>query len=197
MSRPRTFDETDTARRAMEVFWEHGYAGAASTTISRRLGLGMGSIYQAYGSKEGLYAAALQQYHERGLAFLRDALASDVSVRAALRAFLTGRLEEALSDPLQRGCLLVNTVGERLPRDSRAAEFARGMQRANTEAIAAALRDAIARGELKPSADADALATYLVTVMNGVMLAAKVTPDRDALSRTIDLALSVIDAQSA
>lgn len=197
MSRPRTFDQTETTRRAMDLFWEQGFAGATSVAIAQRLGLGMGSIYKAYGSKEGLYVAALQQYRERGLRFLREALASNASVRAALRTYLNGRLDEALSDPLQRGCLLVNTIGERLPADSKAAEFARGMQRANTDAIAAALSDAIARGELRGDTDARALAAYLVTVMNGVMVAVKVNPDREGLSRTIDLALSVIDAQRA
>lgn len=181
----------------MDLFWEQGYAGAASATISHHLGLGMGSIYKAYGSKDGLYAAALQQYRDRGLSFLHDALASDVSVCAALRTFLIGRLEEALVDPLQRGCLLVNTIGERLPADSAAADFARGMQRANTTAIADALTGAIENGELRPDTDARALASYLVTVMNGVMVTVKVTADRDDLKRTVDLALSVVEAQRA
>lgn len=197
MSRPRTFDKTEIARRAMDLFWEQGYAGAPSATISQRLGLGMGSIYKAYGSKDGLYAAALQQYRERGLQFLHDALASEESVCGALRTFLIGRLDEALADPLQRGCLMVNTIGERLPADSAAAEFARGMQRANTEALTDALSGAVTRGELRPEADPHALAGYLVTVLNGVMVTVKVAPDRDDLHRTIDLAMSVIDAQRA
>ena len=197
MSRPRTFDEAETARRAMDLFWEEGFSGAASATISERLGLGMGSLYKAYGSKEGLYLAALAQYRERGLAFLHAALAEGGPVRGCLRAFMTGRLEEALADPRRRGCLLVNTIGERLPRDSAVAEFGRGMQDANREAIADALTGAVARGELRPDTDARALASYLVTVMNGVMVSVKVQPDRDDLSRTINLALSVVDAQRA
>lgn len=197
MSRPRTFDENQTARAAMELFWEHGFSGAASATISQHLGLGMGSIYKAYGSKEGLFLAALQQYRERGLAFLHDALASGGPVRDCLHAFMTGRVEEAIADPRQRGCLLVNTIGERLPRDPAAAEFASGMQEANREAIADALAGAVARGELRPGTDTDALASYLVTVMNGLLITVKVRPDRDDLSRTIGLALSVVDAHRA
>ncbi|MBE1876857.1 TetR/AcrR family transcriptional regulator [Myceligenerans pegani] len=197
MSRPRTFDEAETARRAMDLFWQQGFGDTPAATISDHLGLGMGSIYQAYGSKEGLYRAALEQYQERGLGFLAEALASGGTVRDSLRAYMIGRVTEALDDPRQRGCLLVNTIGERLPRDSAAADFARGMQRANREAIAGALVAAVERGELRGDTDADALAGYLVTVMNGLMVTVKVAPDRDDLIRTVDLALGVVDAHRA
>lgn len=194
MSRTRTFDMTETSRQAMNLFWEQGFSGATSAVISERLGLGMGSLYKAYGSKEGLYLAALRQYRDRGLGLLRTALAAGGPVRDCLHAFMTARIEEAAADPELRGCLLVNTIGERLPRDSAAAGFAHDMQAATREIIAAALTEAVARGELRRDADASALADYLVAVMNGLMVTVKVDPDLSDLSRTADLALSVIDA---
>lgn len=197
MSRPHTFNKAEVATKAMDLFWEQGFAGSTSSDISRRLGLGMGSIYNAFGSKEGLYAAALHQYRERGLGLLHQALATDGSIRAALHTFMSGRVHEALSDPRQRGCLLMNAIGERLPADSVAANFARDMQQANIDTICDALTSAATRGELRAGIDALALANYLVTVLNGLMVATKVAPRPSDLDSTIEIALSVIDASMA
>ncbi|MER7694498.1 TetR/AcrR family transcriptional regulator [Streptomyces sp. NPDC097610] len=197
MTRPRTFDRDAAARKAMELFWKQGYAATSYGDITAHLGLGRGSLYAAYGSKEGLFLAALDQYRERGLAFLHAALSEGRPVRESLHAFMSGRLEESVTDPLQRGCLLVNSITERLPHDAAAAEFARSMQAANTDAIAAALDGASARGELRADTDSAAIAAFLVTVLNGVMVSVKVRPDQAELSRTIDLALGVVDACQA
>jgi TetR/AcrR family transcriptional repressor of nem operon len=177
----------------MDLFWECGYSATSYATLTERLGIGRGSLYSAYGSKEGLYLAALAQYRERGLIVLHDALASGKSVRASLHAFLSGRLEEAVNDPRRRGCLLVNTITERLPGDPQSAVFATEMQNANRDAITDALRGAVTLGDLRPDIDAMAVAEFLITVMNGIMVQVKLTPDSNSLSNTIDLALSVLD----
>ena len=52
--RPRTFDREDALRRAMEVFWEHGYEGASMTELTAAMGINSPSLYAAFGCKEQL-----------------------------------------------------------------------------------------------------------------------------------------------
>lgn len=106
----------------------------------------------------------------------------------ALHTFVSGRLGQALADPKQRGCLFVNTVGEGLPADTAAADSARGMQKANIDAIANALPERWPAGRCAGDTDVRALAGYLVTGMHGLMIAVKVAPDPDDLDRTVGLA---------
>ena len=99
--RPREFDVDDVVRSAMEVFWDRGYAGASLEDLIDGTGLSRGSIYKAFGDKEGLFLAALDAYINANVSAMRDCLAggSVAAIRAALLA--AGRL--ALG-PGRRGC---------------------------------------------------------------------------------------------
>jgi AcrR family transcriptional regulator len=59
MARKPEFDRGDVVRRAMEVFWRSGYEGASMKLLGEAMGLAPGSIYAAFGSKEGLFHEAL------------------------------------------------------------------------------------------------------------------------------------------
>ncbi|MGH8889704.1 MAG: TetR/AcrR family transcriptional regulator [Acidothermaceae bacterium] len=59
MARPRTFDETEVLVAATEIFTRTGYEGTSIDDLVIGLGLHRGSLYQAFGSKRGLFAAAL------------------------------------------------------------------------------------------------------------------------------------------
>src|SRR5579862_1082943 len=55
----------DTARRileaAIEVFAEEGYDGASTRTLAKRAGVNLPAIQYYFGSKEGLYRAAIDE----------------------------------------------------------------------------------------------------------------------------------------
>lgn len=62
MARPREFDRTTALRQAMEAFWELGYEGTSTAALVERLGIGRSSLYAAFGSKDELYAEAMDSY---------------------------------------------------------------------------------------------------------------------------------------
>ncbi|MEH3077687.1 MAG: helix-turn-helix domain containing protein [Quadrisphaera sp.] len=62
MGRPAGFEEASAVRAARRVFWEHGYEQASVPDLERATGLGRSSLYHAFGSKRGLYDAALASY---------------------------------------------------------------------------------------------------------------------------------------
>lgn len=61
VGRPRAFDERDVVLRAAAVFARLGYAGTSVDQLLETTGLQRGSLYQAFGSKAGLFRAAIQQ----------------------------------------------------------------------------------------------------------------------------------------
>lgn len=62
MARTREFDTDAVVASAMEAFRRTGYEGTSMRDLSEATGLGSGSLYAAFGSKEGLYLAALDLY---------------------------------------------------------------------------------------------------------------------------------------
>ena len=60
--RPRSFDPDDVLDTVIDVFWELGYDAADTETLSKRTGVTKPSLYNAFGSKEDLFVAALNRY---------------------------------------------------------------------------------------------------------------------------------------
>lgn len=59
---PPSFTREAVVERAMEVFWREGFHGASIAQLGAAMGLRPGSIYAAFGSKEGLFREALAAY---------------------------------------------------------------------------------------------------------------------------------------
>ena len=61
MGRPRSFDEASGVAAATQVFCERGYDGTSVDDLVHALGVHRGSLYQAFGSKRGLWLRALRE----------------------------------------------------------------------------------------------------------------------------------------
>ncbi|KFI46633.1 transcriptional regulator, TetR family [Bifidobacterium bohemicum] len=82
MARPRSFDEHDVIEQCSAVFCTHGYEATSIDDLTAATGLKRGSLYQAFGSKHGLFVAALgQSLEEEEAACKPDSALSDSQSR--------------------------------------------------------------------------------------------------------------------
>jgi AcrR family transcriptional regulator len=86
MGRNRSFDEGDVLAASAEVFLKTGYEGTSIDDLVTATGLHRGSIYKAFGSKRGLFLAALRN------------LALPAATDAAIDLLLVSLLELAPRD---------------------------------------------------------------------------------------------------
>jgi AcrR family transcriptional regulator len=101
--RPRGFDRQVALRRAMEVFWEHGYEGASLSELTAAMGVNAPSLYAAFGCKEALFREAVQLYEQQEGIMVADAPTAREAVAGLLRA---GAL--AYTEPGKpAGCMIV------------------------------------------------------------------------------------------
>ncbi|MEU0533176.1 TetR/AcrR family transcriptional regulator [Amycolatopsis tolypomycina] len=191
MVRTRAFDTEAAVSRAMELFWSRGYEATSVRDLTRHLGLGQGSLYAAFGDKDGLYRAALEHYRVTLAAAALESLKQGGDARAAIRTLLVERLRIAVAEG-GRGCLAVNAVCERLPGDAATGRVVRDMQDASQDALAEVLRVAAQRGEVSAEQDPRTLAAFLVTFLNGLLVSAKLTPDVRALEPLVEVALAAL-----
>jgi TetR/AcrR family transcriptional repressor of nem operon len=61
MGRPPSFERADAIRSAAGSFLRTGYEGTSIDDLVRSTGVHRGSLYQAFGSKRGLFLASLRQ----------------------------------------------------------------------------------------------------------------------------------------
>ncbi|MGI5158557.1 TetR/AcrR family transcriptional regulator [Microbispora sp. CA-102843] len=192
MARTREFDTEAAVSRAMELFWTRGYEATSVRDLAQHLGIGQGSLYAAFGDKDGLYRAALEHYRTTLAAAALCSLEEGADARAAIRTLLTERIRIAVRSGGQ-GCLAVNAVCERLPQDAATRRTVRDMQDASREALTEVLRAAMERGEIAARHDPHTVAAFLVTFLNGLLVSSKVTPDASALEPLVEVALTALD----
>lgn len=113
MGRLQTFDSTAVVQCARDVFWDVGFDGASLADLESATGVNRSSLYHAFGSKRGLFDAAVTDYLETVIRPRLRGLLADGAGRDALLAYFDdlGRAVASLPDDSpRRGCLLVNAA---------------------------------------------------------------------------------------
>lgn len=155
MPRKPSFDRDDLIDRARDLFWARGWAGTSMKDLERDLQLKPGSFYAAFGSKEALYALALDRYAQGSAQRIAD-LARELGPLDALKA-QPALLLDAPSAPA-RACMLAKTCLELTAQDHALAQQAHSHLAAIQSAFADLFRQAQAAGDIAPHHDPDKLA---------------------------------------
>ena len=64
MGRSKGYERETLVTKAIEVFHRLGFKGASTQILVEALGVNRNSVYSEFGSKEGLFSAALEQYEK-------------------------------------------------------------------------------------------------------------------------------------
>ncbi|MGW2710643.1 TetR/AcrR family transcriptional regulator [Streptomyces sp. NPDC001356] len=191
MARPRQFDTDAAVEQAMALFWRQGYRATAMPRLTELLGIGSGSLYAAFGSKDGLYAQALRRYCDDLVATLDREVRAGGDIRTALRRLLLAMVTADAAEP-ERGCLLVNAIVERAAHDG-TVEQAGTAVTAIEAVLTEALERARVRGELSGERSPAEVARFLTTFIQGLHVMGQARADRAFLEPAVAVALRVLD----
>ncbi|UWM50003.1 TetR/AcrR family transcriptional regulator [Streptomyces carpaticus] len=164
MGRPRAFDEDLAVRAAVDLFGSRAYDGVSVDDLVTHLGVHRNSLYKTFGSKRGLYMAALRRHLADDVRPVVDVLATAPDAATVLRLITSADLG-----------LLLLAVAERAPADEEVAAEVRAALGAVDEAIAGALG--------LPAAQATALTAAAL----GMLLRKSPESVGTALSQRLDL----------
>ncbi|HJT69749.1 MAG TPA: TetR/AcrR family transcriptional regulator [Terriglobales bacterium] len=155
---------------ARYLFWERGFAGTSMADLLAHSGVNSGSFYHFFESKEALLRAVLDMYlHALRPIIVEPAFAKTNDAVERIFAILAGYRERILQTNCQYGCplgrLALEIDPENRPAHKLIAENFQGWIEAVRECVV----------QMKPrlprNTDPDALATYVLVVMEGgVML---------------------------
>ena len=188
--RTRAFDEATVLSGAMEAFRRRGFGGVSIRDLEVATGISSGSIYNAYGDKEGLFDAAFRHYHRTVLLGRLDAHAPPDAGLDGLREAFRTLLEEPGGGSF--GCLITNSAVELAYRPGPAALVQQSL---------AVLRDvftqrlvaARAQGVLaEPVAPATA-ALHLVALYQGLLVLIRSGYDRTSLRELVDAHFAALE----
>lgn len=191
MGRTRGWDQQEVLDSAMAVFRARGYEGTSLRDLVQATGLHPGSVYQAYGSKAGLFDAVLGAYNERVVRarIERYLVGGDDPISGLLALFASTYEHVPGPDP---GCLVTNSAVES-PLLSGAARH--GVA-AGLDALRDGFRDALLRaradGRIAEGAPVDRLADQLLALYQGILVLVRFGSDRASLEAATQAVRSIV-----
>ncbi len=185
----RQFDHDQVVERAMVLFWRGGYGATSIGDLEAATKLRRGSLYNAFGDKQGLFLAALKRYEET-IGAERAKKLSHPDPYRAIAGFLDILVEQMSASDRPRGCLHTNTSLEFPAAPDPVLRVIADRTSAIENAIYAVLRRAHQDGAIDTECDLRAMARFYLGVAKGLGVLHKVFGDAAMLRDVVQVAMS-------
>jgi len=188
MPRVKLFKEEEALKKAMDLFWEKGYASTSLSDLTTHLGIGKGSFYATFNSKQALFEAAFDLYRNSRTELLEQLLNSEPNVKIGVQKLLEFNLEEFLSDQKHKGCFIANTCSE-LPGTN---EILKDKLEEHYSIMQEAMVNYLRKGDISPQ-KAESIAATIITFIMGMSQQIKFKRDKESYLSSIKHLLGLLD----
>ncbi len=197
MGRRKSYDREALVGKAKEIFRDHGFGGTSAEMLVQGLGVNRSSLYAEFGSKLGLFEAALERYDaevvERNFGPLEVPGAGLDEIRALLEFFGAATRGPAAG----RGCLLCNTAVEFGPEDPGGQGFVQRYFERLSAAFRAALGNARDLGELRSEVDPRAEASFFTAAVVGLFVLLRARAPEKVVEEAVRIAVEHLEGLRA
>ena len=154
---------------ATEVFAEQGFAAVTVAEIADHAGIGKGTVYEYFSSKDELLFAVFEWINEKIFERIRERLDEGGSTLQRVQRLLDLGAEITRDQVDMQAVVLDFWAASRGTKsEERYNQACRTTFRAYRRLIADVVREGQANRELRPEVDADAVATMVVAAMDGL-----------------------------
>ncbi len=178
MGRPKTYERDEVARKAMELFWLHGFHGTSTQALVDHIKINRYSLFAEFGTKQGLFEAALALYESEIVQWYFGALEAPDAGLDELIAVIEFFASAAGTPGTERGCLICNSATERAAHDPVSRNFVESYVNRISAAIGGALEHAREQGDLRDDVNTEQESRLLASTLLGffVLLRAQIEP---------------------
>lgn len=171
----------------MELFWRHGYEGVSIARLTEAIGIAPPSLYAAFGSKADLFREVVTLYEERAKSGASTCV--EASTLRVVEATLRDGVRKATQLGRPQGCLISSGLLAAGPEHADLAEDLRQRRTSTREALRARIQEDVDAGRLPRGTDADGLARFYVSVLQGISVQARDGATADELGAVVEAAL--------
>lgn len=179
-------DRQEVIQLATHLFWEKGFHATSMRNLQECIDMRPGSIYAAFGSKEGLFKHTLQCYAEASLKRLNDCIGSAPTPLMAMKTFVKSVVIQGKQQAPSEMCMLVKTVSELTDENIELLEESKRLLKVMEDAFEALLAQAQKAGEIDTSKDTRRLARLIQMQLIGLRLYARTNESEENVSELID-----------
>ena len=188
--RPLSFDRNKALDAAVLQFWRTGYETTSVADLTRAMGITAPSLYTAFGDKESLFLECLKNYANPGPKTTPELIAEAPSARHAAQEILELSARWFTQPESPAGCLVASAASSGSVDSKRVRAALRDVRRANQDALQKRAERDIRKGQLPKTANAQALASMTMAVIQGMSTLARDGASRKALLELAQLAMT-------
>jgi len=163
--------------RSAQLFNRQGYAGASLADIMRETGLEKGGIYNHFSCKEQLALESFDYAYELVRQRVRLALVGKFNAIERLLAIVSVFQSEVDDPPVAGGCPILNTAIEADDANEVLRDRARTAMDDWRATIHRIIHRGIERGEVRPTTDAEEVASLLIATLEGALMLSNLYKD--------------------
>jgi TetR/AcrR family transcriptional regulator, transcriptional repressor for nem operon len=182
-------------REAAALFNQYGYSGSSMSDIMRVTGLQKGGIYNHFKSKDELALQAFDFAVEGMRKQYLTVLKGKHSAVDRLKAIISIFSNLAENPPIPGGCPLLNTAVESDDTHPALRERVQIAMDGWRALICKIINKGIAKGEVRENVEADAVATIVISTLEGAVMMSKLYGDAIHLKRVVAHLHEYIDSQ--
>jgi TetR/AcrR family transcriptional repressor of nem operon len=192
MGRKLEFNYERAVERATHVFWAKGYSAASMRDLLKAMGIGEGSFYHLFGSKNRLYLKCLNHYNETVTRRRLEALDAEPSVRKGLRDFFKGLIDDLDNPKRPHVCLMARSLSSEVMDEADLRANVKAGMKFFGERISARLEKAKSVGELPSSFQPELSAQIIFTFLQGYFRVVKILKSRQEMGQQIEGLLRIL-----
>ena len=179
--RPLGFDRKAALHQAMLLFWRHGYEATSVHELTTAMKITPPSLYTAFGDKKQLFLEAVKLYVS-GPVTAESIIDEAASARDAAVHLLEGAVIGFTGENTPAGCLLASSA---ISCSAAAADVQRALAeirlKIERHLLAKIMQDR-SSGKLRLNVDAEAMASHIMAVIQGMSTLARDGATRRKLS---------------
>lgn len=162
------FERESVVRLASQLFWQKGFHATSTRDLQEAINMRPGSIYSAFGSKEGLYSESLKDYTLQMKAQIEGFLSNTDTVLEGLRAFVENVIIETKDCSPSAICMLVKANSEFAEKDANLYELSLNLAARFEAYLTQLFEQAINNGELNSTMTALEYARFFQVQFTGL-----------------------------
>ncbi|ALQ09891.1 MULTISPECIES: TetR/AcrR family transcriptional regulator [Pseudoalteromonas] len=162
------FERENVVRVASQLFWEKGFHATSTRDLQEAVNMRPGSIYSAFGSKEGLYSESLKDYTVQMKSQIDGFLSSSDTTLGGLRAFVENVVIKNKDCSPSAICMLVKANNEFADKNSSLYELSLDLAAKFEGYLTVLFEQAIAKNELSDKLTAIEYARFFQIQFTGL-----------------------------
>jgi len=186
MAKTAKFDRQDVVDKATNLYWEKGFHATSMRNLQDVIDMRPGSIYAAFGSKEGLFKETLARYTELGILNLNRLRSETDSPIEALEDFVKRAVVESKQSAPNGMCMLAKTVAELTDEHAELLEEAKKSLKIMEGEFAKLIAEAQELGEISKEREPTQLARHVQVQIAGLRTYAKTCDDTELLNSMVE-----------